>query len=93
MVRVEAVGGRILGLPISFVPDPKRLCLAEGTALSRSTFPELLFGALRVPEVSRGFLVRPVPLGVFALAAVSNHSVSNPSGKCGAVIRWLQGSR
>jgi hypothetical protein len=37
--------------------------------------------------------VASLPLGVFVLTAVSNHSVSNPAGKCDAVIRWLQGSR
>ena len=38
-------------MPTSFVSGPKPLRLA----LSKPTFPELLFGALRVPDVSGGF--------------------------------------
>jgi hypothetical protein len=37
--------------------------------LSAFNFPELLFGALRVPDVSRGFLVRPALLPRLAQAA------------------------
>ena len=59
MCPAEQAGGRLLEQPISFVPDPKRLRLAERLALSKLTFPELLFGALRVADVSGGLLVRP----------------------------------
>ena len=38
-------------MPTSFVSGPKPLRLA----LSKPTFPELLFGALRVAAVSVGF--------------------------------------
>jgi hypothetical protein len=55
-------------MPTSFVPDPKPLCLAERLALSDSNFPELLFGALCVADVSCGFLVRPALLPRFAKA-------------------------
>jgi hypothetical protein len=56
-------------MPTSFVPYPKPLCLAERLVLSDSTFPELLFGALRVAEVPGGFLVGPALLPRFAEAA------------------------
>jgi hypothetical protein len=54
--------------PVSIL-SPQPLRLAEGLALSESTFPELLFGALSVPDVSRGFLVRPALFPRFAQAA------------------------
>jgi hypothetical protein len=44
-----------------FLPDPKPLRHAEGFALSKAAFPELLFGALRVAEVSGGFLLSAHP--------------------------------
>jgi hypothetical protein len=47
----------------------KPLRFAERLALSESTFPELLFGALCVPDVARGFLVRPALFPRFAQAA------------------------
>jgi hypothetical protein len=53
-----------LGIATRFVPDPKPLRVA----LSESTFPELLLGALRVADVSGGFLVRPALLPGFAEA-------------------------
>jgi hypothetical protein len=56
-------------MPTSFVPDAKRSRLAERLASSKSTFPDLLFGALRVADVSGGFLVRPALLPGFAEAA------------------------
>ena len=48
-------GGRSLGVPTSFVPDRKPLRLARRLVLSKPTFPEFLFGALRVAQVSGGF--------------------------------------
>jgi hypothetical protein len=39
------------------------------TSESKSTFPELLFGALGVPDVARGFLVRRALFPRFAQAA------------------------
>jgi hypothetical protein len=52
-------------MPTSFVRGP----IPSRHALSKSTFPELLFGALRVAEVSGGFLVSPALLPGFAEAA------------------------
>jgi hypothetical protein len=56
-------------MPTSFVPGSKRFRLIVRLPLSKPTFPELLFGALRVPDVSGGFLVRPALLPRFAEAA------------------------
>jgi hypothetical protein len=47
----------------------KPLRFAERLALSKSTFAELLFGALGVPDVAGGFLVRPALFPRFAEAA------------------------
>jgi hypothetical protein len=82
-------------------PDPNPLRLA----LSKPTFPELLFGALRVADVSGGFLVRPALLPRFAEAASGRLARLNSSlgelgfhgcpGCCGLVAAWLRrfGSR
>ena len=47
----------------------KPLRFAERLALSKSTFAELLLGALGVPDVAGGFLVRPALFPRFAEAA------------------------
>ena len=73
-----------MGQPISFVPDPKRLRLAERLALSNPTFPELLFGGLSVADVSGGFLVRPTSLPRFAEAASGGFALlKSPLGELG----------
>jgi hypothetical protein len=53
------------GVKTIVVPDPKPLRLA----LSESTLPELLFGALGMADVLSGFLVRPALLPRFAETA------------------------
>ena len=64
---VSSVNGHTaLGLG-AWSGGPKRLRLAKGIAFSKPTFPELLFGALRVPDVSGGF--PPALLPRFAEAA------------------------
>src|ERR1039458_326905 len=84
MCPAEQAGGRLLGQPISFVPDPKRLRLAERLALSKPTFPELLFGALGVAGVSGGFLVCPILLPRFAEAASGGFArLKSPLGELG----------
>jgi hypothetical protein len=82
MCPAEQAGGRLLGQPISFVPDPKRLRLAERLALSKPTFPELLFGALREADVAGGF--PPVLLPRFAEAASGGFArLKSPLGELG----------
>jgi hypothetical protein len=49
--------------------QPEPLCLAERLVLSKAVFPELLIGALRMPDVAGGFLVRPALLPRLAEAA------------------------
>src|ERR1039457_804820 len=84
MCPAEQAGGSLLGQPISFVPDPKRLRLAERLGLSKPTFPELLFGALGVTDVSGGFLVRPASLPRFAEAASGGFArLKSPLGELG----------
>ena len=56
----------------------KSLSASRATEPSVTNFAELLFGALRVPDVAHGFLVRPTLFPRFAQAARGRFARLNP---------------